>query len=228
MEAASPKTQNRRFGVELGWAADSFQTFSPAGYFAAQAANVVISPVGNTTQLASVTFIDPDTGSEEMVPVFRFPVTKSKVALFQDNHLSNTKIGWTQRSGLKFTRKSRVLVMANFETDFSQKILYADLITVSGTKLRAPLFTFEIEKPVYADLVKGRIVAKGSINKMVMTPEAVEIVGDSLGLSQVLRAPLVTLDWGRVDVNVSNKTRLPLTNNKALTAADVGIVQTAP
>lgn len=208
------------------WKADSFQTFSSAGYGSCKAANVVISAVGNTEQLADTTVIDPETGLEETVPVFRFPVTKSKVSLFKDGHLSKTKIGWTARSGLKFTRGSRELVMANFETDFVNKILYADMINASGTSLRTPLFTFEITQTVYSDFSKGYIVAKGSIRNMVMTPQAAEIVGNTLGLSRVLRAPLATLDWGQVDVDVSSKTRLPLTKDKALTASDVGIVQT--
>jgi hypothetical protein len=208
------------------WTADSFNTFSAAGFGSSSAAGIQISGVGNTQQMPDATVTDPETGEAVQVPVFRYPVTKSNVKLLQDGHLARTDIGWTARSGLKFTRGKLALALVNFRTDFVKKILYADIITPTATLKDAPLFTFQLEKTTYADIKNGYIVAKGAINQMVLTPEAIDVIATTLKLSPVLRAPLPTMDWGRVDVDVSNKPRRPITNDKPLTAADVGIIQT--
>lgn len=212
------------------WQADSFQTFSPAGVGALGLANITVSAVGNTEQMPDVTVTDPETGNDVQVPVFRFPVTKSKVKLFVNRHLSNTEIGWVTRSGLKFTRKSggRVkteytLVLANFKSDFKNGIQYADIITPTGTLKDVAAFTFNVEQSVYADIKRGRIVAKGATTNMVMTPQAIQVIGDTLQLTGVLRGPLPTLNWGRVDVDVSNAWRYPPTNATPLKASDVGM-----
>jgi len=208
------------------WTADSFQTFSIAGMGSLAAAKLQVYAVGNTQKMPDATLTDPETGDEVQVPVFRFPVTKSKVKLFVDSHLSDTQVGWVTRSGLKFSRTGNPairVVLANFRSDFKNRIQYADIITPTETLKDVPAFTFNVEQSVYADIKKGRIVAKGSVTNMVMTPEAIEAIGDALKLSNILRAPLKTLDWGRVVVDVNNKHRDPHTNDKPLTAADVGM-----
>lgn len=217
------------------WQADSYQTFSPEGYLAATTlANIEISAVGNTQKMADASAIDPATGDTVKVPVFRFPVTKSTVNLFVDRHLSDTATGWVTRSGLKFTRRTtgRIksefsVVLANFKTDFKNGIQYADIITSTGTVKDVAAFTFQVDERVYADLKRVdkhlRIVAKGSISKMVMTPKTIQLMGDALQLTDVLRGPMVTMDWGRVDVDVTNAKRSPKTNDTPLQASDVGL-----
>lgn len=211
------------------WTANSIQTFSVSGYGSATAAGISITGAGNTTQLPDATVIDPETGLEETVPVFNFPVTKTSVRVFVGGQLAKPVTGDAIRSALKFTRgTSRAAGIANFSINFDTKVLSSDIITPTGTAKAAPTFTFTDDGNTVTKLSGFAITTKGTISKLIFTTQAADALASALSLSGPLKATLAEQQWGGVAIDVSSKSSGKTTNATPLTAADMGITQTAP
>lgn len=212
-----------------GWQADAFQTFSVSGFGSATAAGITITGAGNTEQMPDATVTDPESGLQETVPVFRFPVTKTSVKLFTGGLLAKPVSGDSSRSALKFSRgTTKAAGIANMSINFEQKILYSDIILPTGTSKAAPTFTFTDNGDTVVKISGFAINMKGSIQDLVFTTQAADGLASALALSGPLKATLATQNWGRVDIAVSSKSRSPKTNATPLTAAEMGITQTAP
>ena len=212
-----------------GWQADSTQTFSVSGFGSVTAAGITITGAGNTIQQPDVTVIDPETGLEEVVPAFTFPITKTSVKLFTGGLLAKPVTGDASRSALKFSRgASRAAGIANFSINFETKVLSSDIILPTGTLKARPTFTFTDDGNTVVKISGFAINMSGSISDLIFTTEAADGLAAALALSGPLKATLAEQKWGKVDIKVSSKSRKPKTNATPLTAADMGITQTAP
>lgn len=210
------------------WTANAVQTFSVSGFGSATAAGITITGAGNTTQLPDATVVDPETGLEESVPVFNFPVTKASVRIFVGGQLAKPVTGDSIRSALKFSRgASRAAGIANFSINFDTKVLSSDIITPTGTAKAAPTFTFTDDGSV-TKLSGFALTTKGSISDLIFTTQAADALASALALSGPLKATLAEQKWGKVVIDVSSKKSGKTTNATPLTAADMGITQTAP
>ena len=203
-----------------GLKANSVLTFSVAAFGASTAAGIKFNGLGNTTQLADLTVIDPESGLEEQVPQFNFPVTKAIVSIGWNLKITADS-GDATRSVLQINRGNRSASLANFVVDFKGKTLYADVITSGVTTPRAAIYKFvEVvpQKISFPNLVLNQSV---TIGELYFTEQAQTLLGDALALSAPLRASLAGLDFGKIAILVTSYKRSPAVSNKPFTAADL-------
>lgn len=200
--------------------ANSTITFSAEGFSNATAATVKIKPYGNTVQLADATAIG-SSGREVKVPVFQFPVTKADVSVGWDLKIEPVS-GQTARSALRLTSDFGDVVLANFDLNFKENRLYADVLDFYGQKsTRVVLYTTVKTKPSVISL-KGFVLNQtAQVGDLMFTPESRDLVAAALGLDEVLKAALAQLKWGTIDVLVTSFARKPAVNATPLKLSDV-------
>lgn len=225
--AASLASSTAFAGITLnttGLQANSVLTFTPSAYGSSTAAGISFRPLGNMTRLPDATVVDPETELDTQVPVFNQPVTKAEISIGWD--LSITPVsGAAVRSGLQIIRKVGTQVnhatLANFNVKFTEKKVYADIFTATGTTAAAPLYDF-VDNGDLKISFKGFVLNQTqSVSKLIFTQQAQDILGTALNLSAPLRATLATQDWGTIAVKVTSYKRSPAVSNVPLTPADV-------
>jgi hypothetical protein len=206
-----------------GWLANSKLTFGADAVNTAIAAGVILSPAGNATRLPDEMGADFN-GNMVPVPVYSFPVTESQAKIGWNLKIIATK-GITVGSGVKMVRYDDPVTsagLANFDVDFEADIMYADVYTPQGTT-KMPLYKFTDDNNTVTKISGFQIISKGTVSKLTFTPTAVEAIATALELSDVLKATLVTSDWGKVTIDVTSKSRKPKTNGAVLTREAMGI-----
>ncbi len=206
-----------------GLKADSFITFSVAGSGSTRAAGIEFGGYGNTVTMPSVEVTLPN-GRKATVPVYNFPITKVDVSLNFALQATPNR-GITNRSALRFTNEFGDVVLANFDVDFKNGILYCDFLDVVGqtSVKRIPLYTFVKTQPDSTSL-KGFVLNQtGQIGKLVFTKQASDLLAGGLAIDEVLRATLESIDWGVIDFKVTSYKRTPKLNDRPLTLADVAV-----
>ena len=207
-----------------GLKADSVLTFTVSAFGSATAAGITFQPFGNMTSLPDATVIDPETETETTVPVFNQPITKATVSIGWDLKITPVS-GLAARSGLKLNRTVgstyNWAAVANFDVQFGEQKLYADIITPEGTTKRAVLYTFKDNKDTKISL-KGLVLnMSGSIQDLIFSQVAQDTLASALKLSAPLKATLATQNWGKIDIKVTSYKRTPKLSDVPLTAADV-------
>jgi hypothetical protein len=207
-----------------GWLANSSLTFGADAVNTATAAGVTLSPAGNAKRLADA--MGPDfNGILVPVPVYSFPVTESQAKIGWDLKIIATK-GITVGSGVKMIRYDDPATsagLANFDVDFEADIMYADVYTPQGTTAKMPLYKFKDDNNTVTKITGFQIISKGTVSNLTFTAPAVEAIATALELSDVLKATLVTSNWGKVTIDVTSKSRKPKTNGAVLTREAMGI-----
>ncbi|RYE01011.1 MAG: hypothetical protein EOP50_02735 [Sphingobacteriales bacterium] len=203
-----------------GLKANSVLTFSVAAFGASSAAGITFNGLGNTTQLPNVIVQDPESGLDEEVPRFNFPVTKAIISIGWNLKITADS-GDATRSVLQVKRGSRTASLANFVVDFKGKTLYADVITAAATTKRAAIYSFVETVPQkisFPNLVLNQSVTIGELR---FTQQAQDLLGDALALSAPLRASLAGLDFGNIAILVTSYKRSPAVSTTPFTAADL-------
>lgn len=206
-----------------GLKANSVLTFTVAAYGSATAARIKFNPIGNMTQLPDVTVIDPETNEPSPVPSFNQPVTKANIKIGLDLKITPTS-GAAIRSGLQLTRGLKQATLANFNLDFVNKIVYADIFTATGSYPQVAIYNFKDNGDLKISF-KGLVLNQTqSVSNLIFTTQTQDILATELGLSAPLKATLATQDWGTIAVKVTSYKRSPAVSNKPLTPADVPAV----
>lgn len=204
-----------------GLKANSVLTFSVSGYGSSSAAGITYRPLGNMTRLADVMTMDPETGEAEPTPSFNQPVTKADIKIGWDLKITPTA-GNATRSALQLIRGSRTVTLANFRIDFTQKVLYGDVIFKDGTtQSQLAIYSFKDNGDLHISFKNLVLNQTQSISNLIFTPGLQQIIGTELALSAPLKATLATTDWGVIAVKVTSYKRSPAVSDKPLTAAEV-------
>lgn len=206
-----------------GTESNAVLTFSLPAKGSAAAAGIVFTPMGNTTRLADLSVVGSN-GRPGTVPVYNLPVTKADVSIAWDFKIS-TNWGESAGAALRLTSADSGgdLGLANFYIDFKKKVIYADVIDVvkKTTAKRSSIYSFVDVVPEVVSL-KGFVLNQtAKLGNMVLTESAVTQLGDGLGLDEVLRTPLIDLDWGTLDIKVTSYKRAVKITNTPFTLANV-------
>ncbi len=205
-----------------GWLSNTTLTFNADAIGTATAAGVVLSPAGNATRLADA--MGPDfTGALVPVPVYNFPVTSVSATVgLKITATAGAAVG----SGVKMVRFDDEYLsagLANFNVDLVKDVMTADVYTPQGTTTTMPLYKFTDDNNTVTKISGFTITSKGTVSKLIFTPQAVEAIATALELSDVLKATLQNSQWGGLKIDVSSKTRKPKTNGAVLTRQAMGI-----
>jgi hypothetical protein len=197
-------------------------TLSVEAFGSTTAAGFTFAPLGNTIKLPDVELIDSD-GVPTMVPMFRFPVTKTDVNLGGAGGLVTPQSGVVAGSALRVSSKQGDVALANLSVDFNKKIVAADVLDVKAqtTAKASPIFNFNlISQPKLA--LKGLgLNLEANLDKLVLTDAAVPQLATALKVNDVLKAALISLDWGKIHVLVTSKTRKTKTPTAVFTLKQV-------
>jgi hypothetical protein len=209
-----------------GLKANSVLTLSVGGVGAASAAGVSFVALGNMSKVGEVPVYEAETDTTTQVPVYNQPITKADVAIGWDLKIKPTS-GQAVRSALQLVRNGKGgvknwVVLANFDVNFKERVLYGDVFTSQGSVLNhVPVYKFKDNGDLKIGLKGLSLVMTQSISELVFDPVTVEQIATGLKLSTPLRAVLEMVDWGGIVVSVNSNLRIPAVSNKPLTIADI-------
>jgi hypothetical protein len=209
-----------------GLKANSVLTLSSEGISASTGAGVSFIALGNMSKIRDLDVYDADTDTTTQVPVYNQPVTKATVSIGWDLKVKPTS-GQAVRSALQLVRNGKAgaknwVVLANFDVNFKEKVLYGDVFTSQGGVLNhVPVYNFKDNGDLKIGLKGLSLVMTQSISQLVFDPVTVDQIATSLNLSKALRAALETIDWGGIAISVNSNLRIPAVSTKPLTIADI-------
>jgi len=209
-----------------GLKANSVLTLSPEGVSAASGAGVTLVALGNMSKIRDLDVYDANTDTSTLVPVYNQPVTKADVAIGWDLKVKPTS-GQAIRSALQLVRNGKAgtknwVVLANFDVNFKDKVLYGDVFTSQGGVLNhVPVYNFKDNGDLKIGLKGLSLVMTQSISQLVFDPITVDQIATSLNLSKALRITLAGVDWGGIAISVNSNLRIPAVSTKPLTIADI-------
>lgn len=194
-------------------------TFEYDAYYTLIGSRNTIAPLGNTVFKGFVQGTNPE-GDVGDVPVFEMPITKASVSIGWDLKISADS-GQSSRSALILARGSRSAVLANFEIDFKQKLVLADLITGGVTTKKMPLYTFEVIVPQKISLKNLVLNMTETIGELRVTPTSKTALGDALGLTLPVQDALAELNFGQIAIEVTSYKRSPKISDTPFTVNDI-------
>lgn len=209
-----------------GLKANSVLTLSPAGVSTTTNTGVTLVALGNMTKTGEVAAYDAETDTTTQVPVYNQPVTKADVSIGWDLKVKPTS-GQAVRSALQLVRNGKAgtknwVVLANFDVNFKDKVLYGDVFTSQGSVLNhVPVYNFKDNGDLKIGLKGLSLVMTQSISQLVFDPITVDQIATALNLSKPLRSALETIDWGGIAISVNSNLRIPAVSTKPLTIADI-------
>lgn len=189
--------------------ADSVFELSELAVDALAASGSQISPLGNSFAVASGT------------QAFDLPITSVDVSigLFPPS----IKPVWGEATGaaLLISRGSRSLALANFEIDFANEKVVADIISNGNTTHNVSIYDFDVASPLSIGLSGFTLNMTQQLNHLVLTPVALDAFASALNLNKVLQAPLKTLDFGTINIDIKGALRIPPVSDQPFTAANM-------
>lgn len=192
--------------------ADSVFELSDLAVDALSAAGSTISPLGNSFSVASST------------QAFDLPVTKVDVSLGLFPPSITPVSGDATGSALLISRGSRNLALANFHIDFNAQTVNADVITGGATTKGVSIYDFDVASPLKIGLSGLTLNMTEKLNHLVLTSDALSIFASALNLNRVLQAPLKTLDFGTINVDIKGALRIPAVSDKPFTVDNLPAV----
>jgi hypothetical protein len=197
-------------------------TLSVEAFGSTTAAGFTFAPLGNTIQMPDVELIDSD-GVPTMVPMFRFPVTKTDVNLGGAGGLVTPNTGYVVGSALRVSSKQGDVALANLGVDFNKKVVVADVLDIKAqtTAKASPIFNFNLVSQPKLALKGLGLNLEANLDTMILTDAAVPQLATALKVNDVLKAALISLNWGKIHVLVTSKTRKTKTPSAAFTLKQV-------
>lgn len=192
--------------------ADSVFELSEIAVDALSASGTSISAMGNSFAVASST------------QAFDLPVTKVDVSIGLFPPSLKPVSGEAMGSALLISRGSRNLALANFQIDFTNEKVNADIITNGVTTKGVSIYDFDVASPLSIGLSGLTLNMTEKLNHMVLTPEALAAFASALNLNKVLQAPLKTLDFGTINIDIKGALRIPPVSDKPFTVANMPAV----
>ncbi|MDE2076200.1 MAG: PEP-CTERM sorting domain-containing protein [Burkholderiales bacterium] len=192
--------------------ADSVFELSQVAVDALTAAGSTISPLGNSFAVASAT------------QAFDLPVTKVDVSLGLFPPSITPVSGDATGSALFISRRDRNLALANFQIDFNAKTVNADVITGGVTTKGISIYDFDVASPLKIGLNGLTLNMTEKLNHLVLTSDALSIFASALNLNRVLQAPLKTLDFGTINIDIKGALRFPPVSDKPFTVDNLPAV----
>ncbi|MDE2594623.1 MAG: PEP-CTERM sorting domain-containing protein [Burkholderiales bacterium] len=192
--------------------ADAVFNFSQDAVDSLAAARTTISPLGNSFAVASAT------------QAFDLPVTKVDVSIGLFPPSLTPVSGESMGSALLITRGARSLALANFQIDFNNEKVKADIITNGITTKGVSIYDFDVASPLHIGLSGWTLNMTEQLNHLVLTSEGLTAFASALNLSRVLQAPLTTLDFGTINIDIKGALRLPPVSDKPFTVANMPAV----
>lgn len=191
--------------------ADSVFQLSELAVDALAASGSTISPLGNSFEVASAT------------QAFDLPVTKVDVSVGLFPPSLKPVSGEAMGSALLISRGTRSMALANFEIDFAAEKVNADIIANGITTKGVSIYDFDVASPLTIGLSGLTLTMKEQLNHLVLTPEALAAMASALNLNKVLQAPLKTLDFGTINIDIQGALRWPV-SDKPFTLANMPAV----
>lgn len=192
--------------------ADSVFELSDMALAALDASGSKMSALGNSFEVASGT------------QAFDLPVTKVDVSIGIFPPSLKPVSGDASGSALLISRGSRSLALANFHIDFANEKVNADIITNGVTTKGVSIYDFDVASPLSIGLSGLTLNMTEKLNHLVLTPEALTTIAAALNLNKVLQAPLKTLDFGTINIDIKGALRLPGVSDKPFTLANMPAV----
>lgn len=177
-------------------------------------ASTSMSALGNASNALSTT---STTGG--LLPAFNLPVTKVDVSLGLPPFSPLISPNWGNATGsaLAITRGTRSVVLANFVIDYSKDLVLADITANGITSKGSSLYSFTA-----TDLNIGlnglTLNMHQKLSNLVFTDTALASFTSGLNLSKVMAAPLKTMDFGTITIDINGALRSPI-NATPYTAA---------
>lgn len=176
--------------------ANAVQAFSEIGLQAFEAVDIVVSPLGNATEVAGVR------------GAYNLPVTDIQLQLVKVSG------GSASGSALEFIRLNdfdelKRLTLSNFKINFNTRQVLADAHEAGGpTHLKAPIFDFRQQTAL---ILRYRfplsITAHQVLDQLKLTPEAKAIFIRGLELPVFARPILDSVEFGTITVDVAVQPR---------------------
>ena len=192
--------------------ADAVFELSQDAVDAMAAARTTISPLGNSFAVASAT------------QAFDLPVTQVDVSIGLFPPSLKPVSGESMGSALWITRGARSLALANFEIDFNNEKVHADIISNGVTTKGVSIYDFDVASPLHLGLSGLTLNMTEQLNHLVLTSDGLAAFASALNLSRVLQAPLATLDFGTININIQGALRIPPVSDQPFTVANIPAV----
>jgi hypothetical protein len=147
----------------------------------------------------------------DLLPAFNMPVSKVDVSLGLPpfSPLVSPNSGEASGAALQITRGARSVTLANFVIDYSKDLVLAD-ITANGVTTKATsLYSFDATN-LNIGLNGLTLNMHQTLSNLVFTPTALSTFGTGLNLAKSLQAPLSTIDFGTITVDVNGALRSPI------------------
>ncbi|MGE5452285.1 MAG: PEP-CTERM sorting domain-containing protein [Acidobacteriota bacterium] len=192
--------------------ADSVFQLSEMAVDLLAASGTTISAMGNAFAVASAT------------QAFDLPVTKVDVAVGLFPPSLRPVSGEAMGSALLISRGRRNLALANFQIDFANEKINADIIANGATSKGVSIYDFDVASPLHIGLSGWTLNMTEQLNHMVLTPQALSAFAAALNLNRVLQEPLKTLDFGTLNIDIKGALRLPPVSADPFTAANMPAV----
>lgn len=191
--------------------ADSVFQLSELAVDALAASGSTISPLGNAFGVASAT------------QAFDLPVTHVDVSVGLFPPSLKPLSGEATGSALLISRGSRSMALANFQIDFAAEKVNADIITNGIVTKGVSIYDFDVATPLTIGLNGLTLTMKEQLNHLVLTSDALTAMASALNLNKVLQAPLKTLDFGTINIDIQGALRWPV-SDKPFTVANMPAV----
>jgi len=194
--------------------ANSVFALSQDALDAMSAASTSMSALGNASN-ASPT----KSATGDLLPAFNLPVTKVDVSLGLPpfSPLVTPNSGDATGSALAITRGSHSVILANFVIDYSKDLVLADITSNGVTTKGSSLYSFTATN-LNIGLNGLTLNMHQQLSNLVFTDTALASFSSGLNLSRVVAAPLKTLDFGTITIDINGALRAPI-NATPYTAA---------
>jgi hypothetical protein len=200
-----------------GLQANAVFSLSPLAVDLMFAANTVMTGLGTTGALAPTV-----TSDGYVLPNFNLPINKVDVSLGLPpfSPLVSPNYGDTTGAALQITRGSRSVTLANFVVDYSKDLVLADITANGITTKGTSLYSFDA-----TDLKIGlnglTLNMHQQLSNLVFTSSALATFASGLKLGSALLAPLQTLDFGTITIDINGALRTPINATPFTVAAAV-------
>jgi len=186
--------------------ANAVFSLSPTALDAMSAANTVMSGLGTTGTLAPTL-----TSDGYVLPNFNLPISKVDVSLGLPpfSPLVSPNYGDATGAALQITRGSSSVTLANFVVDYSKDLVLADITSNGITTKGTSLYSFDATN-LQIGLNGLTLNMHQTLSNLVFTSSALTTFASGLKLGSALLAPLKTLDFGTITIDINAALRSPI------------------
>lgn len=190
--------------------ANSTLQFSEEAAAASAMVGISFGALGNTIVGAGATV------NNTFAPSFILPVTEADVSIGWNLKLS-PNAGEAIGSALAVQRGGSQLTLANFQIDFKNDKVFADVIA-NGVATNMAIYTFKEQTDLQIGLKGLSLTMHQTLGDLRLTTQAQDSFASILGLAAPLKAVLGGLNFGTITIDIATSLRKPI-SDQPFTAA---------